>query len=377
MPIISDKVYITESAYMVIAGGALIKGSKGQHIKSNDIGGPSVHVNHSICADFRVPDDATCLNYIRSEISTLNSSSVCFYKSLSESNMSLKTIELSSIFSLDFKLQYNMLNIIARILDHGLFSHVLNNYGKEIITGIGKINGLYVGIIGNTQGLIKEYNKKKIGGVLYREGVSKISIFSRTCNDDGIPMIWLQDVSGFDIGKKAENSGLLAYGSNLIYANSNNCIPMFTILLRKASGAGYYAMCGMPYDPIIQLSLPCSRLSVMDGRTLTIGTFRTNLDENFKIITKSIDKKKDIQEQMRKLEKKIERDMNPYLSANVLNIDEIIKCVEIRKYLSCLIEASYQSVNVRRIKNSRIWSIHDLNHLYLSQNCNLKHMNIN
>merc|ERR1711862_416051 len=119
------------------------------------------------------------------------------------------------------------------------------------------------------------------GGVLYQEGVSKISIFSRTCNSDGIPIIWFQDVSGFDIGKKAEKIGLLAYGSNLIYTNSNNKIPMFTILLRKSSGAGYYAMCGLPYDPIVQLGLPCTRLSVMDGKTLAIGTFRTKLDNHF------------------------------------------------------------------------------------------------
>merc|ERR1711862_309420 len=179
----------------------------------------------------------------------------------------------------------------------------------------------------------KKIIKKKIGGVLYKEGVAKVSLFSKTCNDDGIPIIWFQDISGFDIGKKAEDSGLLGYGSNLIYTNSTNNVPMFTVLLRKSSGAGYYAMCGMPYDPIIQLSLPCSRLSVMDGKTLAIGTFRTKLDNNFNIKSKSKHEKMYIKNQMKILERKIEKDMNPYLCANNLNIDEIIKVTEIRKYL--------------------------------------------
>jgi len=361
MPIISDKVYITESAYMVIAGGALIRGSKGQNIKSTDIGGPSTHVHQSHCADYRVPDDISCLNAIRQEISTLSTSGIGFYK---QSNIAYEplysTLDLSVLLPMDYKVPYDILSVISRILDNSLFFQVMEHYGKEIITGIGNIGGLYVGLIANTQGLITEQNTQKLGGVLYQEGVSKMSIFSRTCNDDGIPIIWLQDVSGFDVGKRAEDIGLLSYGSNLIYTNSNNTVPMFTILLRKASGAGYYAMCGMPYDPIVQLCLPCSRLSVMDGKTLAIGTFRTKLDHNFNIRTKNTVERNLIKSQINSLEKKIERDMYPYLSANTLDVDEIIKAVEIRKYLLYLVEASYQSHNIRRVKNSRIWSLHDL-----------------
>ena len=91
---------------------------------------------------------------------------------------------------------------------------------------------------------------QRAGGILYREGIAKISAFSRACNDDGIPLVWLQDISGFDIGVEAERHGLLGYGSSLIYTNSTNTMPMFTVLLRKASGAGYYAMAGLPYDPV-------------------------------------------------------------------------------------------------------------------------------
>src|SRR5205814_2773816 len=107
--------------------------------------------------------------------------------------------------------------------------------------------------------------------------------FSRACDADGIPIVWLQDISGFDIGVEAEKLGLLGYGSSLIYANSTNSVPMFTVLLRKASGAGYYAMSGMPYEPVVQLSTPIARLSVMEGRTLAIAAFHTKLDDDFEI----------------------------------------------------------------------------------------------
>ena len=129
--------------------------------------------------------------------------------------------------------------------------------------------------------------QKRPGGILYKEGIAKISLFSRACNDDGIPIVWLQDISGFDIGPEAEATGLLGYGSNLIYTNSTNTVPMITVLLRKASGAGYYAQAGMPYDPVAQLATTISRLSVMDGRTLAIGAFNTRLDDNFEIIAET------------------------------------------------------------------------------------------
>jgi 3-methylcrotonyl-CoA carboxylase beta subunit len=371
MPIISDKVYMTESAYMVIAGAALIKGSKGQNISSNDIGGPHIHVHQSNCADFRVPNDVACLNKIRKEVALLGSSSVNYYRNNFEPAAPMHdTKMLSHILPVNPRHSYDIYEVISRILDNSLFLEVISNYGKEIVTGIGRINGLYVGIIGNVQGIIHEDEDKKLGGILYKEGVAKISVFSRSCNDDGIPLIWLQDVAGFDIGINAEKTGLLGYGSSLIYTNSNNTTPMLTLLLRKASGAGYYAMCGLPYQPVLQLCTPLSRLAVMDGKTLTIGAFRTKLDDNFQVNVDDA-KRNLIKTKMKSLEDNIERDMNPYCVANNLDVDEIIKVGEIRKYLSYFVEASYQSYGIRRIKNSRIWSIHDINSL-LSSNYRVK-----
>jgi acetyl-CoA carboxylase carboxyltransferase component len=198
------------------------------------------------------------------------------------------------------------------------------------------------------------------GGILYREGIAKLAAFSRACNDDGIPLIWLQDISGFDIGAEAEAHGLLGYGSSLIYTNSTNTTPMFTVLLRKASGAGYYAMNGLPYDPIVQLSTSYARLSVMEGRTLAIAAYNTKLDDDFQITATDPAERARIETGMRETEARIEADMDPFVAARQMDTDEIVGLAELRPWLATLVEMSYQGTGYRRIKNPRIWSLHDL-----------------
>ena len=138
---------------------------------------------------------------------------------------------------------------------------------------------------------------------------------SRACDADGIPLVWLQDVAGFDIGVEAEALGLLGYGSSLIYSNSTTRAPVFTVLLRKASGAGYYAMHGLPYDPIVQLSTAGSRLAVMEGRTLAIAAFNTRLDDNFEIATNDPEERAEIEAGMAATAARIEADMDPVRAA--------------------------------------------------------------
>ena len=364
MPIISDRVYMTEQAYMVIAGAALIKGAKSQKITSLDIGGPEVHVHRSGCADVRVPDDETLLHCLRREISRLPNSGADFFRADSGSIApSHPPEELSGIVPPDHRQSYDSHEVLARLVDQSLFWEVLPHVGREMICGVGRVGGLYAGFVINRQGVLDDpehLGKKRPGGSLYRGGIAKIAAFSRACNQDGIPLIWLQDITGFDIGAEAESQGLLAYGSSLIYTNSTNTTPMFTVLLRKASGAGYYAMSGMPYDPVVQLSTPISRLSVMEGRTLAIATYNTKLDDDFEIVTNDPDERAEIEKGMAAVEARIEADMDPFVAASQMDSDEIIRLNELRPWLKVLVEASYQSTGYRRIKNARIWSLHDL-----------------
>jgi len=364
MPIISDRVYMTEGAYMVIAGAALIKGAKSLHLSSLDIGGPEVHVHQSGCADVRVPDDETALAMIRGEVKKLASSAAAFHRHGADASApELPTAELAGVFPSDYRMTYPVEEVIARLVDDSLFWEVLADRGREMIVGVARVAGLYMGFVANRQGLMDDpehRGHKKPLGILYKEGIAKVAAFSRACNDDGIPILWLQDISGFDIGVEAEKLGLLGYGSSLIYTNSTNTVPMFTVLLRKASGAGYYAMSGMPYEPVVQLSTTISRLSVMEGRTLAIAAFNTKLDDDFEIATQDPVEKKKIEDGMRDTEARIESDMDTYKDAAQLATDEIVRVDELRGWLETFAEASYQSTGYRRVKNPRIWSLHDI-----------------
>ena len=364
MPIISDRVYMTEQAYMVIAGAALIKGAKSQKMTSLDIGGPEVHVHQSGCADVRVPNDEVLLDCIRSELRRLPTSGADYYRGDARSiEPAHPAHELRGLLPPDHREAYDVVEILARLCDQSLFWEVLPGVGEEMVCGVGRVAGLWVGFIANRQGLVgdpEHPGRQRPAAILYRGGIAKVSAFSRACNDDGIPMVWLQDISGFDIGAEAEAQGLLAYGSSLIYTNSTNTVPMFTVLLRKASGAGYYAMSGLPYDPVVQLSTTVARQSVMEGRTLAIATYNTKLDDDFEILSKDPDERRSIEEGMKAVERRIEADMDPFVASRQMDTDEIVELGELRDYLAMLAEAAYQSPGVRRIKNSRIWSLHDL-----------------
>jgi len=364
MPIISDVVYMTEQAYMVVAGAALVKGGKSQHITSLAIGGPDVHVHLSRCADHRVPDDDTLIRCVRGEVAKLPSPACDYYRYGADAGQPrFAPAELDGLFPSDHRRGYDAREVLARLADHSLFGEFLPGVGSEMICGVAKVGGLYAGFVANNVALTDhpvERQQKRPGGILYREGIAKISQFSRCCNDDGIPMIWLQDISGFDIGPEAEKQGLLGFGSSLIYTNATNSVPMFTVLLRKASGAGYYAMEGLPYGPIVQLATPLARLAVMEGRTLAIGAYNSKLDDEFKIVAANPDEAEEIRRGMQAVEDRITRDMDPVRAAAQGDIDEIVRPSEMRLWIESLVAMAYQSTGYRRIKNPRIWSLHDI-----------------
>jgi 3-methylcrotonyl-CoA carboxylase beta subunit len=364
MPIISDRVIMTEQAYMVIAGAALIRGATSQTLSSLDIGGPEVHVHQSGCADVRVPDDEAALDWIRRELSRLPGSAIDYYRAgAAPTPPRYPTAELASIVPVDPRQSYDARQVLARLVDASLFWELWPEKGPEVITGVGRVGGLYCAFAVNQAGLVADADRpgrERPGGTLYRHGIAKLSALARACAADGIPLIWLQDVSGFDIGLEAERQGLLGWGSSLIYANSTQTAPVFTVLLRKASGAGYYAMSGRPYDPILQLSTPAARLSVMEGRTLAIATFRTKLDADFEIETKDPVERAKVAQGMAETEARIEADMDPYVSARLQDTDEIVALGELRGWLEGLVEMAYQATGYRTVKTPRIWSLHDL-----------------
>jgi len=364
MPIISDVVYMTEQAYMVIAGAALIKGAKSKKVTSLDIGGPDVHVHLSACADHRVPDDEACIDKLRDEVSRLPGSAVDYYRRGADpAPPKFDPAEIAGILPADHRHAYEVRDVIARLVDDSLFREVLPEIGTEMVCGVGRVSGLWTAFIANNAALTDDparEGEKRPGGILYRDGIAKISQFARNCRDDGIPLVWLQDISGFDIGVEAEKQGLLGYGSSLIYTNSTTPLPTMTVLLRKASGAGYYAMAGMPYEPFVQLATPLTRLAVMEGRTLAIGAFRTRLDDEFQIVAESEEEREKVAFGMKQVEDRISEDMDPLRAARQMDVDEVVRLGELRSWLEAFAEMSYQTIGHRTIRNSRIWSLHDL-----------------
>ncbi|MBX2801170.1 MAG: propionyl-CoA carboxylase [Myxococcales bacterium] len=362
MPIISDHVVMTEQAYMVIAGAALIKGAKSLHLTSLDIGGPEVHVHQSRCADERAPDDDTAIRIVRQTLQRLPGSAADFYRyGASAQQPRFAPEELAKLFPQDPRQAYDVEQVIARLVDGSLFHEFLPDVGREMVTGVARVGGLWVGLIANRQGIVDEPGiGRRAGGVLYREGIAKISTFSRACGEDGIPVVWLQDISGFDIGVQAEHLGLLGFGSNLIYGNSTQPVPFFTVLLRKASGAGFYAMSGIPYEPVVQLSTPMTRLAVMEGRTLAIAAFNSKLDDDFEIRTTDPEERAQIEAGMAETAARIDRDMDPMRAASVMDTDEVVPVSQLRGWLECLVEAAWQQTGYRRTKNPRIWSLHEI-----------------
>ena len=362
MPIISDRVYMTESAYMVIAGAALIKGAKSLHLTSLDIGGPEVHVHQSACADDRVPSDEVAILRIREEIARLPSSGIDFYRGgVAPASPRFAPGELGAIVPDDHRHAYEVRDVLSRLVDDSLVFEVMPERGTEMFCGVARVSGLWVGFVANNVMPTPHPDRPgetRAGGILYREGIAKVAAFSRSCNEDGVPLVWLQDIAGFDIGVEAEAQGLLGYGSSLIYTNSTNTVPMTTVLLRKASGAGYYAMSGLPYEPVMQLSTPLTRLAVMEGRTLAIAAFNTKLDDNFEIASTDPAERAEIARAMDDTAARIEADMDPVAAAARMDTDEVIPLGEIRQYLVAFAEMAYQSP--RRVRNPRIWSLHDL-----------------
>ena len=364
MPIISDRVYMTEQAYMVIAGAALIQGAKSLKLTSLDIGGPEVHVHQSACADVRVPDDDTCVAAIRAEVAQLPSPATGFYRHGAEAQAPLlDPTELAAVMPSDHRHVYDIRDVVGRLVDGSLFHEFMPHTGREILTGVARVGGLWVGFAANVLEPMPRPGGRgrRPGGILYREGIAKLAAFSRACNDDGVPLVWLQDIAGFDIGVEAEAQGLLGYGSSLIYTNSTNQTPMFTVLLRKASGAGYYAMAGHPYEPVVQLSTTLSRQAVMEGRTLSIAAYNTKLDANFEIDARfGAEERAEIEAGMARTAARIEADMDPVAAAARMDTDEVVRFDELRPWLVAFAEMAYQAIGVRRIKNPRIWSLHDL-----------------
>lgn len=254
LPVLCDVLLMTEGSGLYLAGPALVKAAIGQVVDTEELGGAKMHAEISGTVDFYEPDDLTCLRRLRSLVEALPASSL-------EMKAEPSGKKIYEIIKND---SYNTHELIEVIFDKGSFNEYKAEFGKSLITGFAKLQGTSVGVIANQKLPTKAGSGEiEIGGVIYGDSADKAARFVMECNQAKIPMIFLQDVVGFMVGKQAEQAGIIRKGAKLVNAISNSIVPKISVILGNSFGAGNYALCGKAYDPNFILAWPSAKYAVM------------------------------------------------------------------------------------------------------------------
>lgn len=263
LPVLCDKLIMTEGSGLYLAGPALVKAAIGQVADPEELGGAKMHASISGTVDFYEPDDTACLTRLRALVDILPKSSA------SAEGGSLHFVEndpdsIYSLVSSDSFQRYDMHQLLAAIIDTGSLNEYKSTYGKAIITGYARIDGIPVGIVANQRmHTITAQGEVELGGVMYTESADKAARFVMDCNQSRVPIVFFQDVMGFMVGKQAEQSGIIRSGAKLVNAVSNSIVPKITVIVGNSFGAGNYALCGKAYDPNFTLAWPNAKYAVM------------------------------------------------------------------------------------------------------------------
>jgi 3-methylcrotonyl-CoA carboxylase beta subunit len=271
LPVMCDHILMTEGSGLFLAGPALVQAAIGQKSSAEDLGGAKMHSQISGTVDFREPDDEACLKRIRSLTDKMGAPNPPIFNHARPHEPLYSGEEIYGIFSSDPGKQYDMREIIARIVDGSEFDEYRSEYGETLLCGYARIGGWAVGIVANqkkhVQTLARGSDQKRIefGGVIYTESAEKAARFIMDCNQNRIPLVFLHDVNGFMVGKDAEWSGIIRAGAKMVNAVANSVVPKITVICGGSFGAGNYAMCGKAYDPRFMFAWPTGRFAVMSG----------------------------------------------------------------------------------------------------------------
>jgi acetyl-CoA carboxylase carboxyltransferase component len=271
LPVMCDHILMTEGSGLFLAGPALVQAAIGQKTSAEDLGGAKMHSQISGTVDFREPDDESCLKRIRALVDKMGAPNppIFSHSRLKEPLYSIN--DLYGIFSGNPAKQYDMREIIARLVDGSEFEEYRAEYGETLLCGYARIGGWAVGIVANQKKHIttnaphSDQKRIEFGGVIYTESAEKAARFIMDCNQNRIPLIFLHDVNGFMVGKDAEWSGIIRAGAKMVNAVANSVVPKITVILGGSFGAGNYAMCGKAYDPRFMFAWPTAKFAVMSG----------------------------------------------------------------------------------------------------------------
>ncbi len=340
LPIMSDEAIIVDkTASIFLAGSYLVKAAIGEKIDNETLGGATTHSEISGVTDYKAIDDRDALSRIRALIEKIGDDPKAGFNRIEPKNPMAKIEEILELLPNNKTLPYDSYEIINRLVDEGSIDEYKADYGKTIITAYARIDGWAVGIIANQRQMVK--NKKgelQFGGVIYSDSADKSTRFVANCNQRKIPLVFLQDVTGFMVGSKAEHGGIVKDGAKMVNAVANSVVPKFTVIVGNSNGAGNYAMCGKAYDPRLIISWPGSKMAVMGGEQaaqVLLQIEKSKLKKEGKII----DPKKERQ-LLDKIKSKYEKQTHAYYAAARLWTDAVINPLETRKWISLGIAAA-------------------------------------
>ncbi|HMH81101.1 MAG TPA: acyl-CoA carboxylase subunit beta [Candidatus Acidoferrum sp.] len=354
LPVMCDHILMTEGSGLFLAGPALVQAAIGQKTSAEELGGAKMHSQISGTVDFREPDDESCLARIRALVDKMGAPDPPIFSHTASREPLFPAEEIYGIFSSNPGKQYDMRDIIARIVDASEFEEYRAEYGETLLCGYARIAGWAVGIVANQKKHVQttapgsDQKRIEFGGVIYTESAEKAARFILDCNQNRIPLIFLHDVNGFMVGKDAEWSGIIRAGAKMVNAVSNSVVPKISVICGGSFGAGHYAMCGKAYDPRFIFAWPTARYAVMSGdaaaSTLAEIKLKQLEREGKKVDEKA---KKELVESVRAT---YEHQSDPRYAAARLWVDAIIDPAQTRDALVWALEAAALNSEVKEFK---------------------------
>lgn len=348
LPIMSDEaIMVDKTSSIFLAGSYLVKAAIGESIDNETLGGATTHNTISGVADYKAKDDKDALDKIKKIVSKIGDFDKAGFNRIKASKPKLNESDIFGILP-DLRHEpYDMHEIINRLVDDSDFESYKADYGKTLICGYARIDGWAVGIIANQRKMVKNAKgEMQFGGVIYSDSADKATRFIANCNQKKIPLVFLQDVTGFMVGSKSEHAGIIKDGAKMVNAVANSVVPKFTIIIGNSYGAGNYAMCGKAYDPRLIVAWPSANLAVMSGASaakvlLQIET--ASLKKKGEKITK-----KQEDDLFNKIKNRYDNQISPYYAASRIWTDAIINPLDTRKWISIGIEAANHSPTNKR-----------------------------
>jgi acetyl-CoA carboxylase carboxyltransferase component len=343
LPIMSDEALIVDKTGSIfLAGSYLVKAAIGETIDNETLGGATTHCEISGVTDFKAKDDAAALDRIKSIVSKIGDYDKAGFNRETPVKPALEPKDIYGILPKLRTDPYDMNEIIKRLVDNSEFDEYKAGYGQTIITGYARIEGWAVGIVAN-QRLVSKTKKGEIqfGGVIYSESADKATRFIANCNQKKIPLVFLQDVTGFMVGSKSEHGGIIKDGAKMVNAVANSVVPKFTVVIGNSYGAGNYAMCGKAYDPRLIFAWPSAELAVMGGTQaakVLAQIEAASLKNKGEVVDEAVEK-----ELFDKIKAKYDAQVSPYYAASRLWTDAIIDPLDTRTWISMGIEAANHS----------------------------------